>query len=106
MRFKAFIDNLLKKNKRQKITMISVVFIVYVMLLAGIFSYFQSEDMVTNRMEAKNDITGVQIAFIARKSRLSIRLVPNKSTISPSWQSRNCSGVRRRRPLRLVSFRR
>ncbi len=54
MRFKAFIDNLLKKNKRQKITMISVVFIVYVMLLAGIFSYFQSEDMVTNRMEAKN----------------------------------------------------
>ena len=37
MRFKAFIDNLLKKNKRQKITMISVVFIVYVMLLAGMF---------------------------------------------------------------------
>ena len=54
MRFKAFIDNLLKKNKRQKITMISVVFVVYVMLLAGIFSYFQSEDRVTNRMEAKN----------------------------------------------------
>lgn len=54
MRFKAFIDNLLKKNKRQKITIISFVFVVYVMLLAGIFSYFQSEDKVTNRIEAKN----------------------------------------------------
>ena len=54
MRFKAFIHNLTKKNRRQKLTLLSAVFIVYVMLLAGIFSYFHSEDNVSNRLEAKN----------------------------------------------------
>ena len=44
----------LLKNKRQLLTTVSVVFIAYVLLVAGIFSYFHSEDKVTNRMTGKN----------------------------------------------------
>lgn len=40
-------------NKRQMLTAAAAVFIVYVLLLSGIFSYFHSEDAVNNRMTAQ-----------------------------------------------------
>ena len=49
MQFKS----MLSKRKRQKATVLFAVFIGYVLLLSGIFSYFHSEDAVTNRIEAK-----------------------------------------------------
>ena len=47
-------------NKRQMITAAAACFIVYVLLLSGIFSYFHSEDTVTNRLDAKNGSVLIQ----------------------------------------------
>ena len=48
------IRRLFHGSKRQMLTAVSAAFIVYVLLLAGIFSYFHSEDTVTNRLDAKS----------------------------------------------------
>ena len=53
-RFHKLIGRIRRSGKRQKLTMISAVFIVYVLLLSGIFAYFHSEDEVTNKFQAKN----------------------------------------------------
>ena len=60
MQLKAFVRDVFSKRKRQKITILSAVFIVYVMLLSGIFAYFHSEDKVSNRLEAKNGSVTIQ----------------------------------------------
>ncbi|WP_295092878.1 hypothetical protein [Ruminococcus sp.] len=44
----------LRSRKRQIITLAFLAFIVYVLLLSGIFSYFHSEDLVTNKYKAQN----------------------------------------------------
>ncbi len=41
-------------SKRQKITAAAAFFIVYILLLSGIFSYFHSQDSATNRMDGKS----------------------------------------------------
>lgn len=56
------INRLFHGNKRQMLTAIALLLIVYVLLLAGIFSYFHSEDTVTNRLSAKNGSVTVQEA--------------------------------------------
>lgn len=48
------VNRLFHGKKRQMFTAVAVVFIVYVLLLAGIFSYFHSEDTVTNKYIAQN----------------------------------------------------
>ena len=48
------LNRLFHGNKRQMLTAAALVFIVYVLLLAGIFSYYHSEDAVTNKYIAKN----------------------------------------------------
>ena len=48
------IGSIFRGNRRQMLTAAAAVFIVYVLLLAGIFSYFHSADEVTNRIYAKN----------------------------------------------------
>ena len=48
-----FANKLLHDRKRQLITAAAAFFIVYVLLMSGIFSYFYSKDSVTNRMNAK-----------------------------------------------------
>ena len=40
-------------NKRPLITSAAIAFIVYVLLMSGIFSYLHSEDSVTNRLNAR-----------------------------------------------------
>lgn len=47
-------NRLFHGNKRQMLTAAALVFIVYVLLLTGIFSYFHSEDAVTNKYIAQN----------------------------------------------------
>jgi len=54
------INRLFHGNKRQMLTAIALLLIVYVLLLAGIFSYFHSEDTVTNRLSAKNGSVTIQ----------------------------------------------
>ena len=53
-RIKHGLNRIFRGKKRQMLTVGAAVFIVYVLLLAGIFSYFHSEDAVANRMEAKS----------------------------------------------------
>ena len=48
------VNRLFHRNKRQMLTAVALIFIVYVLLLAGIFSYFHSEDSVTNKFIAQN----------------------------------------------------
>ncbi|MCR5730663.1 MAG: hypothetical protein K6G20_09965 [Ruminococcus sp.] len=48
------INRLFHGNKRQMLTAAAMLLIVYVLFLTGIFSYFHSEDNVTNRLSAKN----------------------------------------------------
>lgn len=48
------VNRLFHGNKRQMLTAAALFFIVYVLLLAGIFSYFHSEDAVTNKYIAQN----------------------------------------------------
>ena len=54
------INSIFHGNKRQMLAAIALLLIVYVLLLAGIFSYFHSEDAVTNRMTAKNGSVTIQ----------------------------------------------
>ena len=54
MQIKAAVKNFFTANWRQKLTLLSSGFIVYFILLTGIFSYFHSEDTVTNRLDAKS----------------------------------------------------
>lgn len=51
-RFYKMTDRIRRSGKRQKLTMLSAIFIVYVLLLSGIFAYFHSKDEVTNRLTA------------------------------------------------------
>ena len=48
----ALIKGFLAKNKRQKLTILAVGFIVYVLALSGIFSYFHGSDAVTNTLRS------------------------------------------------------
>ena len=48
------IRRLFHGSRRQMVTAVSAAFIVYVLLLAGIFSYFHSEDTVTNRFASQS----------------------------------------------------
>ena len=54
------INKIFHGNKRQMITAAAALFIVYVVLLSGIFSYFHSEDVVTNRLDAKSGAVTIQ----------------------------------------------
>ena len=45
-----------KSGKRQKLTILFALFIFNILLLSGIFAYFQSKDEVTNRYHAKNAV--------------------------------------------------
>ena len=56
----AVVNKMFHGNKRQMITVGAALFIVYVLLLSGIFSYFHSEDTVTNRLDAKNGAVTIQ----------------------------------------------
>lgn len=49
-----FKTKVLHGRKRQLITAAAALFIVYVLLMSGIFSYFHSKDSVTNRLNAKS----------------------------------------------------
>lgn len=49
-----FANKILNGRKRQLITALAAFFIVYVLLVSGIFSYFHSKDSVTNRLNAKS----------------------------------------------------
>ena len=53
-------QKLFAKNKRQKLTIAAVVFILYVLALSGIFSYFQGSDAVTNRISAAQGSVTIQ----------------------------------------------
>lgn len=54
------VNKMFHGNKRQMITFAAALFIVYVLLLSGIFSYFHSEDAVTNRLDAKSGAVTIQ----------------------------------------------
>ena len=56
----ALIRGFLAKNKRQKLTILAVGFIVYVLALSGIFSYFHGSDAVTNRISAAQGSVTIQ----------------------------------------------
>ena len=60
MQLNAFAKKALSGRKRQRITVLSAAFIVYVMLLSGIFAYFHSEDTVSNRLEGKSGSVTIQ----------------------------------------------
>ena len=59
-RMQTAVDKVFHGNKRQMITAVAGCFIVYVLLLSGIFSYFHSEDVVTNRLDAKSGSVTIQ----------------------------------------------
>lgn len=54
MNFKGLLEKFLKKNRRQKLVLVSVAFFAYVLLLTGIFSYLRGKDSVTNKLTAVN----------------------------------------------------
>lgn len=54
MQLKSVCKALFGKGKRKKLTAVSAVFVAHILLFAGMFSYFHSEDSVTNTLEAKN----------------------------------------------------
>ncbi len=60
MQLKAFAKKALSGRKRQRITVLSAAFIVYVMLLSGLFAYFHSEDTVSNRLEGKSGSVAIR----------------------------------------------
>jgi hypothetical protein len=60
MRLAAISNCLFGKGKRQKLTMLAAGFVVYVLLLSGIFAYFHSEDSVANRLKSKNGSVTIQ----------------------------------------------
>lgn len=49
-----FVKGFFKKRKRQKITILSSLLIVYSVAAAGIFSYFHGSDRVTNKLSAES----------------------------------------------------
>lgn len=67
-----FVKGFFKKRRRQKITLLSALLIVYSVAAAGIFSYFHGSDRITNKLSAENgslvvvenkwDITGKKMA--------------------------------------------
>ena len=54
MQVKDVLKKIAVENPRQKLTLLASVFIVYVVMLSGIFSYFHSEDTATNRLNSKS----------------------------------------------------
>ena len=54
MQIKEVLKKLPVRNTRQKLTLLASAFIVYVVMLSGIFSYFHSEDKATNRINSKS----------------------------------------------------
>ena len=57
-----FVKGFLRKGKRQKITVLSSLLIVYSIVAAGIFSYFHGSDHVSNRLSAENGSVAVSEA--------------------------------------------
>ena len=66
MRIGKLLDSFLRRNRRQKITLLVAAFLVYITALTGVFSYYHSEDAVTNR-------------FVGRYGSVTIR--------EPAWDS-------------------
>ena len=60
MRIKELLKKAVIGNWRQTLTTAVPVFIVYIIMLTGIFSYFHSEDVVTNRLDAKTGAVTIQ----------------------------------------------
>lgn len=75
-------------GKRQKLTMLFSVFIVYIMLLSGIFAYFQSKDEVTNRFTAPNGAVDIQEPLWDNKGQYKAKASEPGMTIE-----KNPSGV-------------
>ncbi|MCR5600166.1 MAG: hypothetical protein K6G33_05430 [Ruminococcus sp.] len=57
-----FIAEFFHKRKRQKITVIAALLIVYSVASAGIFSYFHGSDQVTNRFSAEKSAASVTVS--------------------------------------------
>ena len=53
MKVRDVLKKIASQRPRQKFTVLASVFIVYVVMLSGIFSYFHSADTVTNRFSGK-----------------------------------------------------
>lgn len=64
-----FVKGFLKKRKRQRITVLSALFIVYSIAAAGIFSYFHGSDVVTNKLSSENGSVAVSESEWFRKGR-------------------------------------
>lgn len=60
MWLKTFIKESFKKNKRQKLTLIFALFVLYTLEFAGVFSYFHGSDVVTNRFNAQHGSVTIQ----------------------------------------------
>ena len=54
MQFRAAVKNTFMNNRRQIITVAAAFFIMLALLLTGIFSYYHSEDTVTNTFKSEN----------------------------------------------------
>ena len=59
-----FVAGFFHKRKRQKITVIAALLIVYSVAAAGIFSYFHGSDQVTNRFSAEKSDASVTVEEI------------------------------------------
>lgn len=60
MWLKTFIKEVFQKNKRQKLTLLSALFVLYALEFVGVFSYFRGSDVVTNRFNAKHGSVTIQ----------------------------------------------
>ena len=60
MRMPEAVNRMFHGNRRQMITAAAAFFIVYILLITGIFSYFHSEDAVSNRLDAKSGAVTIQ----------------------------------------------
>lgn len=60
MWLKTFMKEVFQKNKRQKLTLLSALFVLYALEFAGVFSYFNGSDVVTNRFNAKHGSVTIQ----------------------------------------------
>lgn len=85
---RGLVQKIRRSSKRQKLTMLFAVFIVYIMLLSGIFAYFQSKDEVTNRLTAPNGAVDIQEPLWDNKGQYKAKVSEPGMTIE-----KNPSGV-------------
>ncbi|MBR4628600.1 MAG: hypothetical protein IKO47_13075 [Ruminococcus sp.] len=88
MQIKKKLKNVIRKNKRQKLTLIAALIAVCVCMLTGIFSYFHSQDVVTNRLTAPNGAVGIQEPLWDNKGQYKAKASEPGMTIE-----KNPSGV-------------